>query len=104
MRKSKIYLFESKYPKRTHFTTGFKKLLKELKIKADLRLSVTRYAYDSSDNTNWVLFYGEDSEHLKQDKQKLENIKYRGDSIFNITGNGYGTGFSVGLNMNKHYN
>lgn len=99
-----FYLFESKYPKRNHFTIGFKKLLKELGIKADLRLSVTRYAYDSSDNVNWVLLYGEDKERLEQDKQKLENIKYKEDPVFNITGNGYGTGFSVGLNINKYYN
>lgn len=53
-----FYLFQSKYPKRKHFSTGFLKLCKDLKVNADIRLSCTREAYDDSDNTAWVLLFG----------------------------------------------
>lgn len=99
----KFYLFESKYPKRKNFTQGFKKLLRDLKINCDLRLSATRYAYDSSDNTAWVLFFGENKKELEKARELLQNIEYNSQKVFNISGNGYGTGLSVLLNYNKFY-
>ena len=99
----KFYLFESKYPKRINFTEGFKKLLKDLKIDCDLHLSATRYAYDSSDNTAWVLFFGENKKELEKTRELLNNIEYDNQKVFNVSGNGWGTGLSVMLNYNKFY-
>jgi hypothetical protein len=99
----KFYLFESKYPRRKNFTEGFLKLCKDLKVKANITLSITRYAYDSSDNTAWVLFFGDDIKELERVREQLYNIEYNNQKVFNISGNGYGTGLSVMLNYNKFY-
>jgi hypothetical protein len=106
MENPKFYLFESKYPKRVHFTTGFKKLLSDLKIEGDLYKSVTRYEYDNSDNTAWVLYYGESKEarnRVIEVRNILHSIEYRKQKVFNVSGNGYGTGVSIMLNYNNFY-
>lgn len=99
----KFYLFESKYPQRKNYTKGFKKLLEDLKISCGLIPSCTRYAYDNSDNTDWVLFFGDEKENLNKVKEQLRDIEYDGQKVFNVSGNGYGTGLSVMLNYNKFY-
>lgn len=98
-----FYLFESKYPKRKHFTSGFLKLCKELKIGADIKLSCNRYEYDDSDNTAWILFFGENKKELEKTREHLQNIEYNNQKVFNVSGNGYGTGLSVMLNYNKFW-
>ncbi len=99
----KFYLFESKYPRRKNFTKGFLKLCKDLKVKADIRFSCTRYAYDSSDNTAWVLLFGGDKKELERVRSLLYDIEYDNQKVFNVSGNGYGTGLSIMLNYNKFY-
>ncbi|MBE7661501.1 hypothetical protein [Tenacibaculum finnmarkense] len=95
-----FYYFQSKFPKRKNFTEGFKKIIKKINVKGELILSATRYAFDDSDNTNWILNYN-DKEKLLKDKEALLMIKYRKVPIFNVTGNGYGTGICVSLNSRK---
>jgi len=92
-----FYIFESKYPDAKNFTERFKELLKELDIQGELLLSATRYAYDNSDNTNWILNY-KDKELLKKDREKLLGVKYGDKEVFDISGNGWGTGIYVSLN------
>lgn len=101
--KPAFYLFESKYPKRTHYTSGFKKLLKDLKVDCDLRLSCTRDAYDDSDNTAWILLFGKNRQELDRVRDLLLKVEYRKQKVFSVSGNGYGTGLSVMLNYNKEY-
>ena len=93
----KFYLFESKYTKRKHFTSGFKKLLDELNIVAELGMSCTRYEYDCSYNTSWWLYYGDNRNQLNIDREKLLSIKYMEQQVFSVGGNGYGTGLSIKL-------
>lgn len=98
-----FYLFRTKYPKWKNYTKGFKKLLVELDIKAELKLSCTRYEYDDSDNTSWVLLYGKKTSQIQIDRGKLMDIECDGQKVFNVSGNGYGTGLSIMLNYNKRF-
>ena len=98
-----FYLFESKFPKRTNFTEGFIKLCKELDIKCEIKASCTRYAYDNSDNTVWILFFGNDNEARIKATELLLEIEYDEQKVFNVSGNGYGTGLTVMLKFNKFY-
>ena len=95
-----FYIFESKYPDSKNFTEDFKEILKELNIQGELLLSATRYAYNNSDNTSWILNY-KDKELLEIDREKLLKIKYEDKDVFNISGNGYGTGLYVTLDYHK---
>lgn len=99
-----FYLFASKYPKRKNFTKGFIKLCKDLNINSEVKTSITRYAYDNSDNTAWILNFGEDKKELNSAKDKLNSIEYREQKVFNVSGNGFGTGLSIMLNYNKYWN
>ena len=102
--KPSFYLFESLYPKRKHYTKGFRKLLKELNINPkNIYNSCTRDPYNNSDNTAWILFYGSNKEQLIIDKGKLNDIEFNGQKVFNVSGNGFGTGLSILLNYNKCY-
>lgn len=101
--KPKFYLFESKFPKRTNFTEGFIKLCKELDIKYEIKVSCTRYAYDNSDNTVWILFFGDDIEERIKATELLLNVEYDEQKVFSVSGNGYGTGLTVMLKFNKFY-
>jgi len=95
-----FYIFESKYPDSKNFTEDFKEILKEIDIQGELLLSATRYAYDNSDNTSWVLNY-KDKELLEIDREKLSKITYEDKEVFNISGNGWGTGLYVSLDYHK---
>ena len=101
-----FYLFQKKYPKRKNFNEGFLKLCKELKINADIRSFCTRRAYDNSDYTGWSLLFRtkqgtSPQKELERVKELLNNIEYKDQKVFNVSGNGWGTGLSVMLNINK---
>lgn len=92
------YYFQDKYPKYKNFDKGFRELFKDV---SDIRSGITRFEYDDADYTNWTLIFGEDKEKLKEVEQRLEDIKIRNNKVFNISGNGWGTGLSVMLNYKK---
>lgn len=100
----KQYRFEQIKPKVIHISTGFKEFLKENGIKP-LKIfeGSTRYAYDSSDFTSWHLFFGEDKEKLKEARTILASFEYKDKPIFSVTGNGWGTGLSIMLNLSSNY-
>lgn len=72
-------------------------MLKGLGLKfKGIKTGSTRYPYDNSDYSSWVLDYTDVShKEIKADMRKLESIKIFGKSIFNVSGNGYGTGISL---------
>lgn len=68
-----------------------------LKFKT-LSAHCTKYEYDDSDFTAFVLFYGEDDYSMQRDKDILNSITYEDKPVFGVSGNGWGTGLSVTLN------
>jgi len=59
----------------------------------------TRFAYDNSDFTSFVLIYENRVDLMKKNKNKLNSILYKEKPIFSVSGNGWGTGLSVTLNI-----
>lgn len=65
--------------------------------------SITRRPYDPTDFTCWILSYSNIYD-MKNDKEKLLNIVDSIDKpIFNVSGNGYGTGLCVMLPLSKNF-
>ena len=78
-------------------------MCKELEIKNEIKPFCTRYEYDSSDYIAWVIFPINNKEELKKIRDILLSIEYQEQKLFNVSGNGWGTGLSVMLNYNKYY-
>ncbi len=66
--------------------------------------SVTRKQFDDSDFTAWTLFYGlNKTKEMKEDTLLLLDLKVGEKSIFNVSGNGFGTGLSITSNLVSKY-
>lgn len=66
--------------------------------------SVTREEYDSSDFTAWTLFYGQNkTKEMKKDTLLLLAIEIGKKPIFNVSGNGFGTGLLITSNLASKY-
>ncbi len=67
--------------------------------------SITRYEYDDSDFVSWHLYYGDISNNIiNNDKEILLSILDKlGRPVFNVSGNGYGTGLSIMLPLGKRF-
>lgn len=88
-----------------HMDSFMRNFFQDLKIEPiKITSSVTRFEHDDSDFTSWVLYYGKNMySTMQEDKQKLLNIVFKNKPVFSVTGNGYGTGLSIGLNLGEKY-
>ncbi len=101
---NKTYRFEEIKPRIKYLSKNFKKLLKENDIKPEItRALSTRYAYDNSDFTSWILYFGENKEKMNEARTKLASFIYEDKPVFNISGNGWGTGLTIMLNLSSKY-
>jgi hypothetical protein len=80
-----------------------KALFKELKLSYDeLRSFPKDKPYEVY--SHWTLLYKEsDYNTIKKDMTKLNKIEFLNKPIFIVSGNGYGTGISVNLNLSSQY-
>lgn len=100
----KTYRFEEIKPKVKHLSTGFKKFIKENEIEPEwIKEISTRHAYDNSDFTSWHLFFGENKEKINEARTKLASFIYKDKPVFNVSGNGWGTGLTIMLNLSSNY-
>lgn len=100
----KDYRFEQIKPNIKNLDKGFKKFLVENDITPEwIKSSCTRYEYDDSDYTAWHLFYGENKEQMGKDREILSSVIFKDKQVFNVSGNGWGTGLSVMLNLSSNH-
>jgi hypothetical protein len=100
----KTYRFEEINSNMENLNKSFKDFLLENGITPEwIKETMTRYEYNDSDFIGWHLFYGDKKEQIKVDKDLLLSFIYKEKSVFNVSGNGWGTGLSIMLNLSSNY-
>jgi hypothetical protein len=100
----KTYRFEQIKPNIKNLNRSFNKFLSDNKITPEwIKPLSTKKAYDDSDFTSWHLFYGNKKEQMKVDKDLLSSFIYKDKPVFNISGNGWGTGLSIMLTLSSNH-
>ena len=100
----KTYRFEEIKPNVKNLNRSFNKFLLDNKISPEwIKTGSTRYAYDDSDFTSWHLFYGDKREQMKIAKELLSSFIHKDKPVFNVSGNGWGTGLSIMLALSSNH-
>lgn len=100
----KTYRFEEIKPRVKHLSKAFKRFIKGSGLEPIWVKEIsTRYAFDDSDFTSWHLFFGEDRIKIDEARVILTSFIYKDKPIFSVSGNGWGTGLSVMLNLSSKF-
>ena len=98
------YRFEQIKPNIENLNRSFNEFLSDNKITPEwIKASMTKKAYDNSDFTSWHLFYGDKKEQMKVAKDLLSSFIYKDKPVFNVSGNGWGTGLSIMLTLSSNH-
>lgn len=98
------YRFHEIKPKAKTISRDLLKYFKELNLQPlNIRPHMICQFNGKDDSPACILYYGENRSQIKIDKDKLSSVVYKGKPVFNVSGNGWGTGLSIMLNLSSEY-